>query len=178
MIVFRWNWFWIFMQNWLFFPQICLWKSHEIWPFFCDLSEALCYEWFMLFKFLIWSSFSLSPPPFFSITNTSNVQSWPIIFKKVNVRITLEAWNSGQNVRLSFWPHKSYFWPDIVHWPAVISIPNVSVPSWFYGSWALFWVPWVLQVHSTRLGPLQFLLEHNLGFTTIYSREMSAISTP
>ena len=33
----------------------------------------------------------------------------------------------------------------------------------------LFKVPWVLQAHSTGLGPLQFLLEHSLTFTTIYS---------
>ena len=67
------------------------------------------------------------------------------------------------NVRPSFWPDKSYFWLDI------ITSPDVGVPSWSYGRWALYWVPWVLQVHTTRLGPLQFLLEHSLGFTTIYS---------
>ena len=81
----------------------------------------------------------------------------------MNVCITLEAWKSGLNVPPSFWPDKSYFWLDI------ITSPDVGVPSWSYGRWALYWVPWVLQVHSTRLGPLQFLLEHSLGFTTIYS---------
>ena len=83
--------------------------------------------------------------------------------KEVNVCITLEEWKSGLNVRPSFWPDKSYFWLDI------ITSPDVGVPSWSYGRWALYWVPWVLQVHSTRLDPLQFLLEHSLGFTTIYS---------
>ena len=35
-----------FPPNRPFFPRICLWKSHEIWLFFRDLSEALCYERF------------------------------------------------------------------------------------------------------------------------------------
>ena len=90
-------------------------------------------------------------------------------FKRSERLHTLEAWKSGLNVWPSFCPDKSYFWLDIVRWLVVITSPDVGVPSWSYGSWALCWVPWVLQVHSTRLGPLQFLLEHSLGFTTIYS---------
>ena len=168
-IVFRWNLSWIFPWNQPFFLQICLWKFHEIWPFFSDLSEALCYERFMCQVLDLVTFFSLSPPTFFLHEH----QLCPIltnhILKEVNVCITLEAWKSGLNVQPSFWPDKSYFWLDIVRWLVIITSPDVGVPSWSYGSWALYWVPWVLQVHSTRLGPLQFLLEHSLGFTTIYS---------
>ena len=55
----------IFQRNWPFFPWICLWKSLQIWLFFRNLSEALCFKRFTLLKFLIWSHFCLSPPTFF-----------------------------------------------------------------------------------------------------------------
>ena len=72
----------------------------------------------------------LSLPLLFSFTNVNNVQSWPIVFlKKVNVWITLEAKKMSGYQRI--WPDKSYFWPDIVRWPAVISSP-VATLSKFY----------------------------------------------
>ena len=89
-IVFWGNLSQIFPQDRLLFPRICLWKSHEIWLFSVTyqrpcIMNGLHYE-------SSWSGcLFLSPPTLFCFMNVSNVQSWPIILKKVNVRITLEA---------------------------------------------------------------------------------------
>ena len=72
-------------------------------------------------------SLSLSLPPFFpwwtSAIMSNLDQSY---FKKVNVLITLEVKRADiMSGHLGIWPDKTYFWSDIVRWPAVISSPEI-----------------------------------------------------
>ena len=123
LIIFRRNLSQIFQQN-----------SCKISPFFCEfvsenpmkfdffsvtyqrpcVMNSLCYK-------SSWSGcLFLSPPPptphFFSSTNVNNVQSWPIVFKKVKVWITVHYKHTRAHKmsgHLRIWLDKTYFWPAV-----------------------------------------------------------------
>ena len=135
-----------------------------------------------------------SPPPatFFPPQTSIYVQSWPIVFKKseglnytVHYKHTRAHKMSGH---LRIWPDKTYFWPDIVRWPAVNSslariifcpIISISFPTqefarrlwvcilsfWYICREYMHYIPYYLVRSSGLLGNI---LTTGLGGTCIH----------
>ena len=142
------------------------------------------------------SSYSSLPPPppptFFPPKTSIYVQSWPIVFKKseglnytVHYKHTRAHKMSGH---LRIWPDKTYFWPDIVRWPAVNSslariifcpIISISFPTqefarrlwvcilsfWYICREYMHYIPYYLVRSSGLLGNI---LTTGLGGTCIH----------
>ena len=103
-IVFWRNFTWIFLQD---SCEICCFsvnlslKISRNLTFFCDLSEALCYETVLDLVAFFLSPTPPPPPTFFPPASWTSImfnldQSY---LKKVKVWSTLEAWKNRQNVR-------------------------------------------------------------------------------